>query len=65
MKTFRELHQGDHFISPEGSWCIKKSISKAVMMDNEDSAYKPGEIVPFRGHEVVEPVPLRKAEEPT
>ena len=33
IRQFGQLHQGDHFISPEGSWCVKNTTSKAVATD--------------------------------
>jgi len=57
LTQFGQLRQGDHFISPEGSWCIKKTSTKAVMMDTEDSVYKQGDLVSFYDSEVIEPVP--------
>ena len=57
MKIFGLLHEGDDFISPEGSLCRKKTCSKAVMLDQDDSVYAVGELVSFLPHEEVEPCP--------
>jgi len=55
-KRFAEIQQGEDFISPEGSLCKKLTSTKAEMRDNEDGAYKYGDIVSFNPEDIVEPV---------
>jgi hypothetical protein len=54
MITFGQLQARTQFFSPEGSLCEKVTWTKARMLDNEDSTYKKGELVPFALHEQVE-----------
>lgn len=57
LRTFEEIPMDDDFISPEGSLCRKIGSASARMLDQEDVAYKVGEIVPFRKSETVEYTP--------
>lgn len=59
LVNFSQLHQDNHFISHEGDWCIKTTVSKAVCMDGGSEKHKVGDIITFYGGEVVEPCPLR------
>ena len=56
LRQFSQLRQEDHFISPEGDWCVKKSVSKATCMDSS-SERQVGETIRFFGSEIVEPLP--------
>lgn len=65
LKQFSELHKDNHFISHEGDWCIKTTVSKAVCMDADSTLHKVGDVIPFNGGEMVEPTPLERKHETT